>query len=174
MPESCQTPWMHRRWSFDRPTELYPVVLSRLRGMPARAEQACRELDRAHAIAKQNGAWSIHQHLGHLIDLEELFVVRLDAYEAGADTLPAADMTNARSNTADRDTQPMSELLAGVRGARAATLDRVSKYPRDFFGRSAWHDRLGIHKRVVDTCEFFADHDDHHLAKIEHRIAEMA
>lgn len=57
-------------------------------------------------------------------------------------------------------------VAAGNRRAKEAGLDRLRC---DFFGRSAWHERLGIQKRMVDTCVFFADHDDHHFA-----LARMA
>jgi len=55
-------------------------------------------------------------------------------------------------------------VLRDVRSRRIRTVARLESYPRDFFARSAWHERLSMQKRVVDTCVFFADHDDHHLA----------
>jgi len=111
-----------------------------------------------------DGGWSIQRHIAHLGDLERLFNARLDAYEAGEHVLPAADMQNARTVEADHDAQPIEAVLATLAEKRAATVERLEAYPSDFFGRSAWHERLGVQKRVVDSCVFFADHDDHHLA----------
>ena len=158
------TPWMYRRWRFDVPAGLYPAVIERLRGLPARADELVASIDRALLSTAPAHGWSVQRHLAHLADLEELFATRLDAYERGEPVLPAADMANRRTVEADHDARPSADVLRDLRTARMRTVTRLESYPRDFFARSAWHERLAIHKRVVDTCVFFADHDDHHLA----------
>ncbi len=158
------TPWTHRRWSFCFPAELYPAVLERLRGTPARLDECCGALDDASGCASPEDGWSIRRHVGHLGDLEALLSSRLDAYERGVHELPAADMSNRVSVETDHDAQRLDALLARFRDVRSETMSRLDAYPRDFFARSAWHARLGMQKRVVDTCVFFADHDDHHAA----------
>lgn len=158
------TPWLYRRWRFEFPAELYPAVVERLRGLPPRAEALAGRVEPGRmAVAPEDG-WSVQRHLGHLADLEKLLNDRLDAYEAGVAVLPAADMGNARTVEADHDARPLDEVLGELRRVREASVARLEAYPRDFFARSAWHERLGVQKRVVDTCVFFADHDDHHLA----------
>lgn len=158
------TPWMYRRWRFDYPAELHPAVIERLRGTPARATALAEGEPAARLVWRPGDGWSAQRHLGHLADLEALLWSRLDAYERGDAVLPAADMRNAATVDADHDDRPIGEVLELVQRRRAETVERVSAYPRDFFARSAWHERLGIQKRVVDTLTFFADHDDHHFA----------
>jgi len=158
------TPWMYRRWRFDFPAELHPAVIERLRGLPARAEEFVTTLSAGAVTTAPARGWSIQRHLAHLADLETLFATRLDAYERGEAVVPAADMTNARTVEAAHDARALDEVLSSLRAVRTGTIERLEAYPRDFFARSAWHERLGIQKRVVDTCVFFADHDDHHLA----------
>ena len=158
------TPWVYRRWRFEFPAELYPAVIERLRGLPSRAEELAASLDAGLAAKAPEDGWSVQRHLGHLADLEDLFMARLDAYERGDAALPAADMTNTRTVEADHDQRPLADVLRDVRSRRIRTVARLESYPRDFFARSAWHERLSMQKRVVDTCVFFADHDDHHLA----------
>lgn len=158
------TPWVYRRWRFEYPAELFPAVIERLRGLPARAEELSSSIEPGLATIAPAGGWSIQRHLGHLFDLESLLAKRLDAYDRGDPVLPAADMANARTVEADHDARPLADVLRDLRTARTATVARLESCPRDFFARSAWHERLGIQKRAVDTCVFFADHDDHHLA----------
>jgi uncharacterized damage-inducible protein DinB len=160
------TPWLYRRWNFDFPAELYPAVIQRLAGLPARVEEIGRRISPEQAVYTPEDAWSIQCHFGHLADLERLIVQRLDAYERGDSALPAADMSNERTVHADHNMRDLSEVMNELRDKRMATIARLESYGRDFFGRSAWHDRLGVQKRVVDTCVFFADHDDHHLALV--------
>ena len=168
MPDQVLTPWLCRRWRFDFPAELHPAVVERLRGTPARCDELARSVDPALLTRAPEGAWSIQRQIAHIADLEVLLHQRLDAYERGVHVLPAADMSNAGTVEADHDARPITEVLDRVRGSRAKSVARLESYPRDFFARSAWHERLGIQKRVVDTCVFFADHDDHHLALAAH------
>ncbi len=167
MVDQILTPWVHRRWRFEYPAELHPAVIERLRGLPARADELGSSLTPGQATMAPARGWSIQRHLGHLGDLEELFSARLDAYERGEPVLPAADMSNTRTVDADHDARRLTDVLRDLRAARRKTVTRLESYPRDFFARSAWHERLGLQKRVVDTCVFFADHDDHHLALAE-------
>jgi len=163
MAQQILTPWLYRRWRFDFPAEFFPCVIERLRGTPARAEELAAGLSQSQLLATHQSKWSIQRHLAHLADLETLLTTRLDAYEAGDPVLPIADMGNARTVKADHDSRPIADVLSELRECRHKTVERLSAYPRDFFGRSAWHERLGMQKRVVDTCVFFADHDDHHF-----------
>ena len=167
------TPWLYRRWSFSGPAELYPAVLSRLRGSPARADELASSMAQAQLRWTPESGWSVQRHIAHMADLETLLTQRLDAYEAGVHLLPAADMSNARTVEADHDDALIADVLARFRDVRAKSMARLAVYPPDFFARSAWHERLGVQKRAVDTCQFFADHDDHHLA-LAHAVSAMA
>lgn len=135
-------------------------------GLPARVEEIGSRLSSEQAILTPDDGWSIQFHFGHLADLERLITDRLDAYERGDAALPAADMSNEKTVHADHNARELRDVMSELREKRMATVARLESYERDFFGRSAWHDRLGMQKRVVDTCSFFADHDDHHLALV--------
>ena len=164
MKEQVLTPWLYRRWRFDFPSELYPAVIERLRGTPARAHELAGSVHESLLTRVPDGGWSIQRHIAHIADLERLLIQRLDAYEQGVHALPPADMTNAPTVETDHDARTIDDVLDSLAKTRQASIERLEAYPRDLFARSAWHDRLGVQKRVVDTCVFFADHDDHHLA----------
>jgi uncharacterized damage-inducible protein DinB len=166
MDDQILTPWLYRRWTFNFPAELYPAVIERLRGTPARADELAQSISPKELSRSIDGQWSIQRHLAHIADLETLLAQRLDAYEQAVSVLPPADMQNEESVNADHDAAPIADVLARLRNRRESTIKRLESYPRDFFARSAWHERLGMQKRVVDSCAFFADHDDHHFALI--------
>ena len=83
MSQQQLTPWLYRRWRFDFPVSLFPAVLSRLRGTPARVEEVVRRAGERDFTAPIDNRWSVQRHLAHLADLEQLFEERLDAYQAG-------------------------------------------------------------------------------------------
>ncbi len=60
--------WFERKFEFSFPVELWPNVCARLRGTPARLEEALRGHSREILIRKVEGKWSAQEHAGHLLD----------------------------------------------------------------------------------------------------------
>ena len=161
--------WFQRKFSNDLPLEMYPNVLARLRGTPARIEDLLRDVERDALIRRDGEKWSMQEQVGHLWDLESLWAARLDDYEAGATELHAADLQNRKTHEADHNAHDLADLLAAFRAERMAIMARLDGYDEAFIARTALHPRLQTPMRVLDLCFFVAEHDDHHLA----RIAEM-
>lgn len=158
--------WFDRRFAFDFPVDIYPELIERLRGTPVRLEERVRGLPAALLTRRHDGAWSIQENAGHLLDLEPLVLRRLDDYEAGAQTLHAADLTNRKTEEARHNERPMAAMLAAFRRERTRTVERLEGWAPDRFARTALHPRLKTPMRVVDMLFFQAEHDDHHLARI--------
>lgn len=155
--------WVDRRFNFDFPVDLYPNILARFRGAPARLEDAVRGLSREQLIATRDKKWSIQENAGHLLDEEDLFAARLRAYLEGAETLLPAPYANVKLTHNDRDIQ---NILIDFRLARGQQVKELLRLRPQDFGRSAWHPRLKVAMRLVDHLVFVAEHDDHHLARI--------
>jgi uncharacterized damage-inducible protein DinB len=154
-------PWIERRFAFDLPVSMFPNVLERLRGTPARVEERVRGLPPQLLVTRDGEKWSIQEHVGHLLDLEPLWIGRLDDFDAAAEVLRAADMSNRKTHEADHNRRP----LAGGMVARLEAMDARAA------ARTARHPRLDQPMRVLDLVVFVAEHDDHHLARISEIIA---
>jgi uncharacterized damage-inducible protein DinB len=163
--------WFERKFEFDFPVEEYPNICVRLRGTPARLEEMLREISREALIAKPNGKWSVQEQAGHLLDLEPLWLARVNDFLSDGDTLTAADLTNRKTHEANHNGRSEQEILREFRAARGQLLDRVSALDPAFFARTKLHPRLKQSMRLVDHLYFVAEHDDHHLAKIWELIA---
>ena len=157
------SPWIERRFNFDFPVGLYPNVLARFRGTPARLEDAVRGLSRAQLIAKADGKWSIQENAGHLLDEEGLFGKRLKEYLARAETLSPAPYLGLELKHNDGGIQG---ILGDFRAAREQQAEQLERLRVEDFARTAWHARLQVAMRLVDHLLFIAEHDDHHLACI--------
>src|SRR6266446_6988357 len=96
----AQTPWIERTFNFDFPAGLYPCILERLRGTPARVKEMVSSLSDETLSRKPNEKWSIKEHIGHLIDLEELHENRLQEFIEARVTLSPADMSNQKTKQA--------------------------------------------------------------------------
>ncbi|HLF25233.1 MAG TPA: DinB family protein [Anaerolineae bacterium] len=170
----CRIDWLERDFSFEHLTiGLYPILVERLRGAPARLEDRVGALPR-EALTQRDGAdWSMQEHTGHLLDLEELGMGRLDDFEAGKAVLRPADMGNRKTNEANHNARSIVELLDAFRLARAEFVERLESYDEAFVARTAIHPRLEKAIRAIDLAYFIAEHDDYHLTIIGELIRKF-
>ncbi len=159
--------WFGREFSFDHlPVWMYPNIVERLRGTPARLEDLTRGLSPDVLTRRDGNKWSIQEQAGHLLDLDSLWMNRLDDFEAGLKTLQAADLENRKTHDANHNAKSIAEILSAFREEREAIVARLENYDEEFIQRTAIHPRLQKQLRVMDLAYFVAEHDDHHLARI--------
>jgi uncharacterized damage-inducible protein DinB len=158
--------WFERKFEFSFPVELQPNLCARLRGTPARLEETIRGAARELLVSKPTDKWSAQEHAGHLLDLEPLWLARVDDYLAGASKLTAADLSNRKTHQAQHNNRPISEILADFRNARLRLVSQAEKIDPAIFARAIPHPRLQTPMRLVDHLYFVAEHDDHHLTQI--------
>jgi uncharacterized damage-inducible protein DinB len=167
--------WFTRKFSFDLlPVWMYPNVVERVRGTPARLEDLTRSLPGEILTRREGDKWSIQEQAGHLLDLEPLGMSRLDDFEAGRGTLYAADLENRRTHEADHNSNSIENILASFRAKRMEFVHRLDEYDEDFVQKTAIHPRLKMEIRVLDLIFFIAEHDDHHLSRISELIRLFA
>jgi uncharacterized damage-inducible protein DinB len=162
-----ETPaWFDRSFAFPYPAKLLPPLLTRLRGTAARLEEVTRSSSLTRLAAKTGSKWSAQEHAGHMLDLEALWLARLDDYVSGRDKLTAADLTNRKTNDAAYNQVSLDDILTRFRAARDALVRRVHAIDASLFPARIPHPRLGVRMTLVDHLYFVAEHDDHHLATI--------
>jgi uncharacterized damage-inducible protein DinB len=163
--------WFERKFNFTFPVEQYPTLCLRLRGTPARLEEMLRGVPCDVLLARPGDKWSAQEHAGHLLDLEPLWIARVDDFAKGGETLSVADLRNRKTHEANHNAKKLTEILAQFRTARLRLAERVGKLQPDLFARSMLHPRLKQPMRLVDHLFFVAEHDDHHLARIWEMIS---
>ena len=158
--------WTDRRFNFDFPAGIYPEMIERIRGTPARLEELLKDLSPETLTTQADGRWSMQENAGHLLDLESLVSQRIDEYLAGNTSLHAADMSNRKTYEASHNNVPAASILKAFRTARHDIVHRLENLDGDIFARAALHPRLNVPMRLVDMLFFQAEHDDYHLARI--------
>jgi uncharacterized damage-inducible protein DinB len=162
--------WFERKFEFTFPVELHPNLIARLRGTPARLEEVVRAASRDVLVRKADEKWSAQEHAGHLLDLESLWLARVEDYLKGGSELTAADLRNSKTDNANHNARPVEEILREFRAARARLVQRVGAMDPASFALTMLHPRLKQPMRMVDHLFFVAEHDDHHLAVIWHML----
>ena len=168
-PQSSRVPtWFERKFDFTFPVEHYPMVCVRLWGTPLRLDGMLRDVrtDAGVLVARPQQRWSAQEQAGHLLDLEPLWMTRVDDFLTGRDTLAAADVGNRKTHEANHNARELAEILTGFRTARLRLVELLGACDPDVFARTSLHPRLKQPMRLVDHLYFVAEHDDHHLARI--------
>lgn len=156
--------WFDRKFEFSFPAEVCPNLCIRLRGAPVRIEEMLQTQLADRLARRAEGKWSIQEHAGHLLDLESLWMARVNDYASGAAELTEADLSNRKTDAANHTARRITEILQEFRNRRLQLVERVAEFQPDFFARTALHPRLKTPFRLVDHLYFVAEHDDHHLA----------
>jgi uncharacterized damage-inducible protein DinB len=165
-----QTPWIERKFEFNFPVGLFPVIVERLRGTLLQLEEMVMNIPDEKLSIKKNGKWSVKEVIGHLYDLEELWNGRINDFLEHKQILRAADMSNAKTTAADHNSKPVDELLKQFKDARISLINRISGFDEAMASLTALHPRLQTPMRLIDSLFFVAEHDDHELTKIRQLI----
>jgi uncharacterized damage-inducible protein DinB len=158
-----RTPWFDRRFPPIEDNGLLPGVLERLEGTACRLRSLLSGIERASPV---DAGWTIAQEVGHLIDLEPLWLARAHDIIRGQADLTVADLSNRATHEGDHDQWPMAQLIDRFERARRALVSALRQTNQGDRERSARHPRLGTPMRLIDLAYFVAEHDDHHLARL--------
>ncbi len=158
--------WFDRKFAFDLPPWMAPNVIERLRGTPARLEDRLNGIEAERMVFRMADQWTAQEQVGHLLDLEPLWLGRVEDICQGIEMLRVADLENQKTHEANHNERPLIFLLSEFRKQRKILIDRLENLSRDDFVRTARHPRLLQPMRMLDLLFFVAEHDDHHLATI--------
>lgn len=161
-----QVKWFEREFNFGSTQNIFPSIIERLAGTPARLEEKFRLLP-PHVLAMRiDNTWSIKENAGHLSDLEPLWQGRFEDIKNGKTELRVTDLLNTRTTDAGHNNSAIEELLQRFRQLRFQTLIMLENLDDALIFKSALHPRLNTPMRTIDHFLFVADHDDHHLARM--------
>lgn len=162
--------WFDRKFKFDLPLEYFPMIVDRLRGAPIRLE-AKISLMPSDILTKQTGnTWTIQEHAGHLLDLEPLWLKRIENFLNGDKDLYPADIENRKTKDANHNQNDIHVIINTFQTERKNLISLLENLTTNQVGLTALHPRLKQPMRLIDSCFFIAEHDDHHLAKIQDLI----
>jgi uncharacterized damage-inducible protein DinB len=167
------TKWFDRKFEFTANDNIFPSIIERLRGTPIRLEEKVKSIPEKVLTEKIKKAWSIKENIGHLIDLEPLWMGRLDDILNKETYLRITDLQNAKTDEANHNVNTIQNLLQNFRMIREETIHRLTQLNDVEIFQSALHPRLKTPMRTMDHFLFVAEHDDHHLVTIQNIIDQL-
>ena len=158
--------WVDRKFQSIADNGLLPGIIERLEGTPARLEAKINRVPATLLSQSPGEKWSMKKEVGHLNDLEPLWLARVIQIQTGTAEMIAADMSNEKTHAAAHDERRIEDLLSDFRVSREQLVTKLKSLSDDDLEKSSFHPRLKIPMKIVELAYFVAEHDDHHLAQI--------
>jgi len=158
-----QLKWTERKFDFGFRKEYFPFLIERIKATAPRIEELIKNISESNLSKQVNDQWSVKEHIGHLIDLEELHEARIDQFAEGLTELRAADMSNKKTYEADHNKKNGSDLINEFRKTRAQFISKLKSFDESKLDHKALHPRLQKQITIVDLVYFVGEHDNHHL-----------
>ncbi len=160
--------WFDRKMTFGHSPEMLPFYLERLDGTAARIEYKVRQLNDSALRATPDEKWSIKQHIGHLAEVDQVANKRIAEITSGVPTLSPAVF-----EPQDYNPWPIGKVIEFFRQTRQSNLATYAALSAKDLAKSSVHPRLKVPMTPVDLAWFDAEHDDHHLVKINEIIVTL-
>lgn len=162
--------WFERQFSFGLPEGMLPFYLERLEGTIARLEKKVSGVSEGVLSEKLDGKWSIKQNIGHLAEVDEIALRRIDEMQQGISPMSPAVF----EPRLDYNAEPVSSVLEYFRKNRLQNLARYRSLGGEQLQKTSVHPRLKLPMNPVDLAWFDAEHDDHHLVRINEILSRLA
>lgn len=160
------TNWFDRSFYFTVDENFFPSTYERLIGTSLRLRHKINQINPEFLSIKPDGKWSIQEHVGHLLDLEPLWLGRVHDILEAKEVMRPADLTNRKTHEANHNDVSIDLLLDQFQFSRNQLIKSLDALSNTEIWKGALHPRLKKPMRIMDLCLFVAEHDDHHLAKI--------
>lgn len=162
----AQIAWTERKFEFNLPVGMFPVIVERLRGAPIRLEAMLKNTRAEILNQKKGDGWSITEHVNHLCNCEEVWLGRVE------DFLARREIFERRILKTDLQSADIDILLRIFSASRDNLITLVKNMGEPTASLTINHPRLQKPIRLMDSLFSTAEHDDHHLAKIRELLRE--
>jgi hypothetical protein len=154
--------WFDRQFSFGLPTGMLPFYLERLGGTLARIEKKVSGIPEELLSTRLDGKWSVKENIAHLAEVDEIASKRIDEMKQGISPMSPAVIQPSR----DYNAQPMRDVILFFKINRDKNLEQYKNLTDEDLKKSSLHPRLKVQMTPVDLAWFDAEHDDHHLVRV--------
>ncbi len=110
--------------------------------------------------------WSIHEHVAHFYDTQELLDTRIDLMLAHDNPELAAVAVYEFATKADRHQTSTQAILSAFRDRRVSCVAQLESLPLKDWWRPGWHPEFG-HLTILRQTAYMAQHEQTHFPDIE-------
>lgn len=160
-----QLPWFERNLKFGLPAIMLPYYLERLNGTYVRIQFKVKGVPNDMLSNRLDNKWSVKQNIGHLAEVDLINNRRIDEMLAGKEMLSPAVF-----EPKDYNPWPIEEVLELFLKNRRDNIKKYESLSETDLKKSSIHPRLKVPITPVDLAWFDAEHDDHHMVRMNEII----
>ena len=153
--------WFERQFTFGLPVGMLPFYLERLEGTIIRIENKVKDASEKILSNRLDNKWSVKENIGHLAEVDEIALKRIDEMIMGISPMSPAVFEPRAYHEWE-----LSKVITYFRENRMRNLKRYKSLRPEELKKAALHPRLKIMMTPIDLALFDAEHDDHHLVRI--------
>jgi hypothetical protein len=157
------TPWEKRRLSFGKGMDELPVLLERVLGTAARLMDLTAHEPLERLSLRRQGSWSVLEHIGHLIYLQDRMDERVDDFAAQRSCLCRIELGDQERVLSGYTSRALGDVLEEFRLKRVYFVERIQGLDPGALRHAAQHPCQSERMTVADMVLYLAEHDDHHL-----------
>lgn len=161
--------WFERQFTFGLPAGMLPFYVERLQGTIGRIELKVKGLSEGLLSEKLDDKWSIKQNIGHLAEVDEIANKRIEEIINGISPMSPAVF----EPRGDYNQRSVDDVIEYFRAKRNSNIARYTVLSRAELEMASLHPRLKVSMTPVDLAWFDAEHDDHHLVRINEIISAL-
>lgn len=154
--------WFDREFKFGQSPGMLPFFVERLTYTSLRLEEKIKGVSDLKLSEKIGGKWSVKQNIGHLAEVDEIALKRIDEMLSGKPVLSPAVFEPKQ----DYNNMQVGAVINFFKKNRDANLKVYKSLSDADLAKSSLHPRLKVTMNPVDLAMFDAEHDDHHLVTI--------
>ena len=158
--------WFERNFNFGSPKGMLPFFIERLEGTVVRIEKKIEGISEEILSIRLDNKWSVKENIGHLAEVDEIANKRISEMLAGT-----SPMTPAVFEPRPYYEWPIVKVVGYFKECRNKNIERYRDLKPDDLESSSLHPRLKVMMTPVDLALFDAEHDDHHLVRINEILA---
>ncbi len=163
------TPWFERKFQFGLPPSMLPFFIERLSFTSMRMEQKVRGISDSTLSTQIDNKWSVKQNIGHLAEVDEIAMKRIKEMLSGVKQLSPA-VFEPKKNYNSQSVEKVIDYFKKNRNENIALYNSLSEVDLQ---KESLHPRLKVMMNPVDLAMFDAEHDDHHLVRINQILNEL-
>jgi len=161
--------WFNRVFNFGAPKGMLPFYLERLEGTIIRIEKKVQGISEEVLSTRLDNKWSVKENIGHLAEVDEIAGKRVGEMISGISPMsPAVFEPKAYYEW------PISNVMKYFNENRRKNIARYATLTPDELSKSSVHPRLKVSMTPIDLALFDAEHDDHHLVRINEILSALS
>jgi uncharacterized damage-inducible protein DinB len=162
--------WTQRQFNFDLPTGMLPFYLERLEGTITRLENKIKNLPEEILSKRLDDKWSVKQNIAHLAEVDEISLTRINEILSGVSPISSAVFEPRK----DYNSQAKETVLQYFIDNRRKAINRFTSLTDSELQKKSMHPRLKIPITPLGLAWFHAEHDDHHIVRINEIITALS